>query len=87
MDSPSYHLENIVLTCNITPIDDANRIDLVKLVTAHNEFEYNPERFPGVIIRIPQPKCTVLLFSTGKCVITGVRAFAEIDSIDRKSVV
>ena len=49
------------------------RIDLIRVVRKLIEAEYNPERFPGAIIRSDKPKCTILLFTTGKMVITGLK--------------
>jgi transcription initiation factor TFIID TATA-box-binding protein len=43
-------------------------------LTFHLRFdrvEYEPEQFPGLIYRIPEPKVVVLIFGSGKCVITG----------------
>jgi len=39
--------------------------------------EYEPEQFPAVIHRPENIDCTVLLFSTGKVTITGVRSVQE----------
>lgn len=35
--------------------------------------EYNPSRFSGVVMRIIDPRCTALIFRTGKLVCTGGR--------------
>ncbi len=32
---------------------------------------YEPEHFPGVICRMKEPKCVLLIFSTGKLVCVG----------------
>ena len=39
--------------------------------------EYEPEVFPGLIYRIDEPKSVCLVFSSGKCVITGCKSEAE----------
>ena len=39
--------------------------------------EYEPEVFPGLIYRIDEPKSVCLVFSSGKCVITGCRSEDE----------
>ena len=39
--------------------------------------EYNPRRFSAVIMRLREPKCTALIFGTGKVVLTGVRSEDE----------
>ncbi|CAO1307104.1 unnamed protein product [Diamesa serratosioi] len=35
--------------------------------------EYNPQRFHGVVMRIRDPRCTALIFRSGKLVCTGAR--------------
>jgi transcription initiation factor TFIID TATA-box-binding protein len=35
--------------------------------------EYEPEQFPGLVYRLSDPKVVVLLFGSGKLVITGGR--------------
>lgn len=35
--------------------------------------EYNPQRFHGVVMRIREPRCTSLIFRSGKLVCTGAR--------------
>ena len=49
------------------------KIDLNKISRKYEDVEYNPERFPGLIMRINEPKATFLIFTTGKMVITGLR--------------
>lgn len=34
---------------------------------------YEPEQFPGLIYRMREPKVVILLFTTGKLVITGAK--------------
>ena len=53
------------------------KIDLTKIARKYEDVEYNPERFPGLIMRIKEPKATFLIFSTGKMVITGLRRADE----------
>ncbi|WP_178915580.1 hypothetical protein [Natronomonas gomsonensis] len=50
-------------------------LDLAAVVVAlgMESSEYEPEQFPAVIHRPENIDCTVLLFSTGKVTITGVR--------------
>ena len=64
-----YKIENIVATV-ITEITE--KIDLNKIARKFEDVEYNPERFPGLVMRIKDPKATFLIFSTGKMVITGL---------------
>jgi transcription initiation factor TFIID TATA-box-binding protein len=69
-----FTVENVVATA-ILPI--AEKIDLTSIAARFPVVEYNPERFPGLIMRIPDPKATILLFTTGKMVITGMREESE----------
>lgn len=39
--------------------------------------EYNPSRFHGVVMRIREPRCTALIFKTGKLICTGARSERE----------
>jgi transcription initiation factor TFIID TATA-box-binding protein len=36
--------------------------------------EYEPEQFPGLIYRLDEPSAVCLVFSSGKCVITGCKS-------------
>ncbi|MFC2143764.1 TATA-box-binding protein [Candidatus Aenigmatarchaeota archaeon] len=49
-------------------------ISLKKLVDNLDGTEYNPERFPGLVYRINEPKAATLIFSSGKTVCTGTRS-------------
>ena len=48
-------------------------IPLIKLAEALPNTEYNPEQFPGLVMRIKNPKTSALIFSSGKIVCTGVK--------------
>ena len=66
----SYKVVNIVATV-INEID--GKIDLNQINQRISNVEYNPDRFPGVIMRLENPHATLLIFSSGKMVITGLR--------------
>lgn len=46
-------------------------LDLRKIYSRTRNSEYNPSRFHGLVMRIREPKCTALIFRTGKVVCTG----------------
>jgi len=69
-----FKIENVVAT---VIMEITEKIDLTKIARKFEETEYNPERFPGLIMRITDPKATFLIFSTGKMVITGLRRADE----------
>ena len=66
-----YRIENVVATAKYT--SKPQKIDLLRISRREYESEYNPDRFPGLIMRIAKPKATAIVFSTGKLVITGMR--------------
>jgi len=41
--------------------------------------EYEPEQFPGLIYRLDEPSAVCLIFSSGKCVITGTKSVDDSD--------
>jgi transcription initiation factor TFIID TATA-box-binding protein len=54
-------------------------IPLEKMAATLSNTEYNPEQFPGLVIRIKEPKTSALIFSSGKIVCTGARTMQEVD--------
>jgi transcription initiation factor TFIID TATA-box-binding protein len=40
---------------------------------AENMCTYEPEMFPGLIFRMKEPKVVLLIFSSGKIVLTGAK--------------
>ncbi|MBN1802780.1 MAG: TATA-box-binding protein [Candidatus Lokiarchaeota archaeon] len=73
-----YKIENVVATVTVE-IDE--KIDLTQIARKQAEVEYNPEKFPGLVMRIEQPRATILIFSTGKMVITGLRNASEAEEV------
>ncbi len=69
-----YKIENVVATVTL---DIKEKIDLNILARKYAEVVCNPERFPGLVMRIEKPKATILVFSTGKMVVTGMRKASE----------
>ncbi len=73
MPTPTYRIENIVATVNLG-VD----LDLDKLAERLPAAEYNPEQFPGLILRLQRPKISALIFRTGKMVCTGAKSEVEL---------
>ncbi|MBO5430627.1 TATA-box-binding protein [Methanocorpusculum sp.] len=67
-DNPTYNIQNIV-----TSADLGARINLNKIAMSLtlDKIEYEPEQFPGLVYRLDDPKVVVLLFGSGKLIITG----------------
>lgn len=53
-------------------------IPLIKLTEKLPNTEYNPEQFPGLVMRIREPKTSALIFSSGKVVCTGARSMQKL---------
>lgn len=49
-------------------------LDLQNISMTLEDAEYVPEKFPGLIYRIKDPKTALLLFSSGKLVCTGAKS-------------
>src|SRR3989338_1960322 len=59
-------------------------IPLEKMAATLSNTEYNPEQFPGLVIRIKEPKTSALIFSSGKIVCTGARSMDKVkESIEK----
>ncbi len=54
-------------------------IPLEKMAATLPNTEYNPEQFPGLVLRIKDPKTSALIFSSGKIVCTGARTMEQVD--------
>ncbi len=65
---------NIVVSTSLE-----KEIPLEKMAATLPNTEYNPEQFPGLVLRIKDPKTSALVFSSGKVVCTGARTMADVD--------
>ena len=54
-------------------------IPLEKMAATLPNTEYNPEQFPGLVLRIKDPKTSALIFSSGKIVCTGARTMEQVE--------
>ncbi len=54
-------------------------IPLEKMAATLSNTEYNPEQFPGLVMRIKEPKTSALIFSSGNVVCTGARNLEEVE--------
>ena len=69
-------VQNIVAT---TSLD--KEISLSKLAKTQPNTEYNPETFPGLVLRVKKPKSAVLVFSSGNLVCTGVKSVSQVKEV------
>ena len=82
--SDELKVQNIVATTSL-----GKEISLTTLAKTQLNTEYNPEQFPGLVLRIKQPKSAVLVFSSGNLVCTGTKSMSpmtvpELTSINLK---
>ena len=70
---PQIQLQNIVASANLHVI-----IDLEKAAFVLERSMYEPEQFPGLIYRMTKPRVVLLIFSSGKMVITGAKRENEV---------
>ena len=61
-------------------------IPLEKMAATLSNTEYNPEQFPGLVIRIKEPKTSALIFSSGKVVCTGARSMEKVQESIKKII-
>lgn len=61
-------------------------IPLEKMASTLANTEYNPEQFPGLVIRIKEPKTSALIFSSGKVVCTGARSMDKVHESIKKII-
>ncbi|HLD58720.1 MAG TPA: TATA-box-binding protein [archaeon] len=63
-----YQVVNLVATANLN-----QTLDLFQTALKLDNVEYEPEQFPGAILRIAEPKITLLLFKNGKMIVAGAK--------------
>jgi transcription initiation factor TFIID TATA-box-binding protein len=67
-------IENVVASTSL-----GVELDLPAIVLALDGAEYDPERFPGLIYRLKEPKTATLLFRSGKAVCTGGKSLEQVE--------
>jgi transcription initiation factor TFIID TATA-box-binding protein len=69
-----FKVQNIVGSCDVK-----FPISLESLSNQHTQFStYEPELFPGLIYRMIDPKIVLLIFASGKIVLTGAKTRNDI---------
>ena len=70
-------VQNIVATASL-----GKPVSLTKLARMHpGNTEYNPEQFPGLVLRVKKPKSAVLVFSSGNLVCTGTKSVRQVREV------
>ncbi|EPR62945.1 TATA-box binding protein TBP2 [Toxoplasma gondii GT1] len=84
-------VQNVVASARVTWSSaalDANwkqevKLDLRHLAISCRFAEYNPRKINACIVRLRNPKCTVLVFRSGRLIITGARSDTEAERAAR----
>ncbi len=65
---PKITIQNIVASADLGRVLNLNAI---AIGLGLENIEYEPEQFPGLVYRFASPKVVILLFGSGKLVVTG----------------
>lgn len=71
-----FAIQNYVCTAEIGQTQDLNAL---AITLGLEKTEYEPEQFPGLIYRPVSRDCVVLIFATGKVVLTGAKDLASVE--------
>ena len=77
---PKIEITNIVTAANLNM-----ELDLYKTAYKLPDVEYEPEQFPGAILKFKNPKASLLLFKNGKVICAGAKNEEEIRKALRKA--
>ncbi|MFH1448381.1 MAG: hypothetical protein ABIG39_05950 [Candidatus Micrarchaeota archaeon] len=76
-----FKIENIVASA-----EAGFEIDLYRIAQELDNVEYEPEQFPGAILKFKDPKSSLLLFKNGKLICTGCKSVTEVDFSIRRAI-
>jgi transcription initiation factor TFIID TATA-box-binding protein len=79
-NEPVVEVQNIVASSAI-----GVEINLDQLALECYNTEYEPEQFPGLVYRLDEPKTVILIFRSGKMIITGAKNLKELKRAAQKS--
>jgi len=77
----SFRVENIVASANLKV-----ELDLFSIAMEVDNVEYEPEQFPGAIMRLKELGTTLLLFKNGKVICSGAKSEAQISKSIHRAV-
>ncbi len=80
-EQKDLEIVNIVVSSDLK-----HDVPLEKMAATLSNTEYNPEQFPGLVLRIKEPKTSALIFSSGKIVCTGARNMQQVDEAIQKII-
>ncbi len=81
---PEITIQNIVASADLGRVLNLNAI---AIGLGLENIEYEPEQFPGLVYRLSNPKVVMLLFGSGKLVVTGGKKPEDAEAAVEKIVV
>lgn len=82
-----FEVQNVVCTADL---ERSIHLEALAIGLGLEQTEYEPEQFPGLVYRPDTSSCTLLIFATGKIVITGIKnsetAQKEFDKLQRRII-
>src|SRR3989338_9465341 len=77
----TFKVENIVASANMNV-----ELDLFNIAMEVDNVEYEPEQFPGAIMRLKDIGTTLLLFKNGKDICSGAKSEKQIAQSIKRAV-
>jgi len=77
----TYTIQNIVVKSYLE-----QKINLDQISKKIENVQYNAKTFPGLFIRYSEPKSLIILFKTGRVVLTGLLKFIHIHTVMEKLI-
>lgn len=71
---PSISVENLVSSADL---ETSLNLNALAIGLGLEDIEYEPEQFPGLVYRLEELSVVILLFSSGKLIITGAKTETE----------
>ena len=62
-------------------LESEKKIDLNQIAQKIEGAEFNPEKFPGLVMKNENPSATIILFTNGKMMITGLKIPSEAEQV------
>jgi len=72
-EPPDVEVQNIVASSDI-----GHSVNLDFMAMECENTEYEPEQFPGLILRLRDPRTVMLIFRSGRMIITGAKDLSEL---------
>jgi len=79
LGKPKIRVENMVASADIH-----GKVDLESAAEFLDNIMYEPEQFPGAVYRMKEPKVVILIFASGRLVITGAKREEQVHEAAEK---